>query len=180
MTTDVQNGHHPRGRAAPDPPTYTFNNGVVVRLHPVSQFTMAHVEIQARKAHPPPDPPLNEVDYGDGAKKLEPNPSDPEYEQRLSTWQMEIRYKTFDATMELGVEVEVDEDALTRVKRVMAMVETPLDEISDKVAYIKHCCMFDIAAEMPRLAAALNAITGPREEDVADHLATFPGDIPRT
>lgn len=179
MTTATQNGHHQRGRDVPDRATYTFNNGVIATLRPVSQFTMAHVEIQARKAFPPPDPPMNEVNYGDGMR-LEPNPTDPDHERAMTEWQMMIRYKAFDATMELGIELEVDEDALDRVKRVMAMVGTPLDEISDKVAYIKHCCMYDIQDEMPKLAAALRALAGPREEDVADHVATFPDNVSRS
>ena len=179
MDTATQNGHRQKGRAVPDLTTYTFHNGVVATLHPVSQFTMAHVEIQARKAFPPPDPPLNEVNYGDGVR-LEPNVTDPDYEQAMREWRMMISYKAFDATMELGVDVEIDADALDRVKRVMAMVGAPLDEISDKVAYIKHCCMYDIQSEMPKLAAALRALAGPQEEDVADHVATFPDNVSRS
>jgi hypothetical protein len=49
MTEQNGNGHHPQGRAVPEVPTYTFPNGVVAKLRPVSQFTIAHVEIQARK-----------------------------------------------------------------------------------------------------------------------------------
>ena len=120
-----------------------------------------------------------EVNYGDGVR-LEPNVTDPDYEQAMNEWRMMISYKAFDATMELGVDVEIDADALDRVKRVMAMVSTPLDEISDKVAYIKHCCMYDIQGEMPKLAAALRALAGPQEEDVADHVATFPDNVSRS
>lgn len=171
--TEVLNGHHPAGRAAPAPHTYMFPNGKVATLHAVSQFTMAHVEIQTRKKWPAPDPPLNEVDYGDGVKKLEPNYSDPRYEAEVQRHSAFIANKVFEATIELGVDLEVDHAALGRIQAVMEAIGTPLEEISDKVAYIKHCCVQDVASEMPKLSAALRDMTGPREEDVADHIATF-------
>lgn len=180
MTVELLNGHHPQGRAAPPAPTFTFANGVVGTLHAVSQFTMAHVEIQCRKRWPPPPAPLNEVDYGDGVKKLEPNYSDPEYETDIKRWQAMIAYKVFDSMVELGVDLEVDQAALDRIKSVMEMIGTPLEEISDKVAYIKHCCVRDIASEMPRLREALSALTGPKEEDVVDHVATFQDHVSRS
>lgn len=169
----------PRGRTAPALTTFVFANGAVATLRPVSQFTQAHIEIQMRKLHTAPEPPLNEVDYGDG-KRLEPNPSDPAYEQALQQYRMQISSKVMEATIELGIEVEIDQQALDRVKGLMERMGVPLDEVSDKVAYIKHCCMFDIEHEGPQLADAMRALIGPRQEDVADHLATFPGDVSRT
>lgn len=177
---EVLNGHHPQGRAAPEAPTFTFANGVTGTLHAVSQFTMAHVEIQVRKRWPPPEAPLNEVDYGDGVKKLEPNYSDPRYEEEMRRYQAFLANKIFDATIELGVDLEIDQAALERVKSVMEWMGTPLEELSDKVAYIKHCCVQDVSTEMPRLAAALREMTGPREEDVADHIATFQDHVSRS
>lgn len=178
MTNTVQlNGNHqPKGRAVPDLTTFTFASGAVATLRPVSQFTQAHIEIEMRKQHPAPEPPMNEVDYGDG-KKLEPNYGDPAYEQALRMHQMLISSKVMEATIELGVEIEVDQVALDRVRLVMERIGVPLDEISDKVAYIKHCCMFDIEHEGPLLADAMRALIGPRQEDVDDHIATFQDDV---
>jgi len=180
MTNTVQlNGNgQPKGRTVPDLATFTFASGATATLRPVSQFTQAHIEIEMRKKHAAPPPPMNEVDYGDG-KKLEPNYSDPEYEQAVQRYQALISSKVFEATIELGVEIEVDAAKLERVSAVMERIGTPLDEISDKVAYIKHCCMFDIEHEGPLLAEAMRALIGPRAEDVADHIATFQGDVSR-
>lgn len=179
MTTVSLNGNgQPKGRAVPDLTTFTFANGAVATLRPVSQFTQAHIEIQMRKQHPAPDPPMNAVNYGDG-EKLEPNYSDPAYERAMQQHQMLISSKVMEATIELGVEIAVDPAALARVAAVMERIGVPLDEISDKVAYIKHCCMFDIEHEGPQLAEAMRALIGPRAEDVDDHLATFPDQLSR-
>ena len=179
MTTDVLNGHHPAGRAAPEAPTYTFPNGKVATLHPISQFTQASIEIGIRKAYPPPPPPLNEVDYGDGKIKLEPNPSDPDYISDLRRYQAEYSQKLFAAIIDLAADIDIDDVALGRVRAMFERHAIPFDEPSDKVAYVKHCCIFDIAEEMPKFMAALRDLMGPREEDVGDHIATFPGDVSR-
>lgn len=174
MTTDVlTNGHHPTGRAAPAAPTYTFPNGKVARLHPVSQFTQAAIEIGIRKAFPPPSPPLNDVDYGDGKIKQEPNSSDPDYLAAIRRYQAEYSQKLFAAIIDLAADIEVDTVALERVKEMFVRHNIPFDEPSDKVAYVKHCCIFDLSAEMPRFMAALRDLMGPKEEDVADHVDTF-------
>ena len=179
ITEPQLNGNHqPKGRAAPDLTTFVFANGAVATLRPVSQFTQAHIEIQMRKLHPAPAAPLNEVDYGDG-KRLEPNTSDPDYVQALREHQAVISSKVFEATIELGIEVDIDQAALDRVKGLTDRMGVPLQEFSDKVAYIKHCCMFDIEHEGPALAEAMRALIGPRQEDVADHIATFPDNVSR-
>lgn len=181
--TDVLNGHgngHAKGRAVPPLATYTFANGVVATLHPISQFTMAAIEIGVRKQFPPPQPPLNAVDYGDGVIKQEPNKADPDYEQALRDYQAQYSQKMFAAILDLVADVEIDQAALDRVRITLERHGIALTEASDKVAYITHCCIFDIQEEMPKFMASLRALTGPKEEDVADHVATFPGDVSRS
>lgn len=178
-TAPTLNGNgQPKGRAVPDQATFTFANGATATLKPVSQFTQAHIEIQARKKLPPPQPPMNEVDYGDGKKVREPNAADPDYVQALQRYQMELSFLMFDALIELGVEIEVDQEALERVKRPLAALGIPLDEASDKVAYIKHCCMFNLEKEGAALRTMMQSLTGPKEEDVQDHIATFSDHVP--
>lgn len=179
MTTVQLNGNgQPKGRTVPELSTFTFANGATATLRPVSQFTQAHIEMQMRKKHKAPEPPLNAVNYGDG-EKLEPNYSDPQYERAQQEYLALISSKVFEGVIELGIEIEVDEFELGRVSVVMERLGTPLDEFSPKVAYIKHCCMFDIQRESELLRAAMDKMLGPREEDVADHIATFQGDVQR-
>jgi len=174
--SEATNGHA-RGRAVPDLPEYTFANGVVAHLRRVSQFTQAHIEITTRKRTPAPVPPLATVDMGNGPQ-FEPNPSDPAYQQALQDYQVFISSKVMDGMIELGVDLEVDQGALDEIVRVMDLLGTPLCEISDKVAYVKYCCMFDIQVEGQQLADALRAVGQPTEEAIQEQVATFPSDLP--
>lgn len=179
MTTVQLNGNgQPKGRTVPELNTFVFANGAVATLRPVSQFTQAHIEMKMRKKHRAPEPPMNVVNYGDG-EKLEPNYADPQYERDQQEYLALISSKVFEGVIELGIEIEVDEEELDRVSSLLERLGTPLDEFSDKVAYIKHCCMFDIQRESEALRAAMDKMLGPREEDVADHTATFQGDVSR-
>lgn len=167
----VQNGRH-----APPLATHTFMTGRTVELHPVSQFTIAHIEISARKATPAPPIPVHRVEIN-GQMVEEMNDADPAYQEALNRYNGEINFKVMDGTIELGVEVEVDEAELNRVKRAMEIVGTPLNEISDKVAYVKHCCMTDIVRDSQLLIMAIQALSGPTPEAVDAHVAMFSGDV---
>lgn len=163
-----------KGRAVPPLATFTFPvSGVTVQIRPMSQFTIAHIEMAARRKFPSPQPPLFTADYGDGPKQ-EPNPAHPDYQAELKNHKALISGKIMDGMIELGVEVEIDQVRLDEVKRVMELIGTPLDEVSEKVAYVKHCCVVDIAKELPALGAALRGVT---EEAVTEHAAAFPGDV---
>ena len=170
---------HANGRAVPPLATFTFANGAVARLRPVSQFTRAHMEIAARTAHPAPPPPLNAVDYGDGKTVMEPNAADPDYQAAMQQHQVTVGHLVFEGLIELGVEIAIDQAALNRVTETLARLGMPLDEKSDKIAYIKHCCMFDLATEGPALRQAMEQLLTPRQGDVDAQLATFPADVPR-
>jgi len=169
----------PKGRAVPPLTEYIFANGAVAQLRPISQFTRAHIETQARKQHPAPKPPLNEVDYGDGRKVLEPNPADPDYALAMEEYRTTIGYAALEGMIELGVEIAIDAAELARVADTLERLGMPLEERSDKVAYVKHCCMFDVAKEGPLLVEALQRAITPRPEEVAAQIATFPSDVSR-
>lgn len=169
----------PKGRAVPPLTEYIFANGAVAQLRPISQFTRAHIETQARRQHPAPKPPLNEVDYGDGRKVLEPNAADPDYALAMQEYQTTIGYAALEGMIELGVEIAIDAAELARVADTLERLGMPLEERSDKVAYVKHCCMFDVAKEGPLLVEALQRAITPRPEEVAAQIATFPSDVSR-
>ena len=71
---------------------------------------------------------------------------------------------------------EVDAE-LARVADTLARLGMPLEERSDKIAYIKHCCMFDVATEGQALMQALQQAITPRPEEVAAQIATFRSDV---
>ena len=177
MTDHLNGNGQPKGRAVPALATFTFANGVVAQLRPISQFTRAHIETQARKQHPAPRPPMNEVDYGDERKVLEPNAADPDYALALQEHQVTIGYAALEGMIELAVEIEVDPVELARIADTLARLGMPLDERSDKIAYVKHCCMFDVATEGQALILALQQAITPRPEEVAAQIATFRSDV---
>lgn len=168
MTT---NGQH-QGRHVAPLPAFTFPTGITVSLRPVSEFTKAHMEMAARKLNPAPQAPIVQTELGPEA-----NEADPDYERALQTYNAEISMRVMDGTIELAVEVEVDERELERVKKAMELVGTPLTEISNKVAYIKHCCMVDVERDVTALFGAIQDITGPKEETVQAATAMFQGDV---
>lgn len=154
----------------PEPlPTYTFKNGAVATVHHIGQMTVAHIATGAQKKFPPIPIPTFDVDD----LKNQPNPADPAYQQAVALRQGQINLAIMDALMELAVDIEIDPQALGKVQATMDLIGMPLDEISDKVAYIKHCCITD-GSEM---AALGNLLRGISDEAVEAAAATFPGNV---
>jgi len=155
----------------PEPlPTYTFKNGAVATVHQIGNMTIAHIAAGIEKRTPAiPIPTFDTDDL-----KNQPNPADPAYQRAVSTRAGTVNMAVFDALMELAIDIEIDTVALDRVKRTMELIGTPLEEISDKVAYIKHCCITD-NEQINKLSSL---IKGELEEATAAAEATFSGDVP--
>lgn len=152
---------------------YTFPlSKIPVRYALLSQFTLGHIELQVQKKFPTPHPPMFTFDTDDGPR-TEPNPADATYQQALADHRIETIFKVIDGMIELGVEVEVDQDRVDEYKRVMNLLGTPLSEISDKVLYIKHCC----AMNGTEVVALANYMKGVTEEAIQSKQETFPGAV---
>jgi len=160
------------GRAVPAPLTHTFPNGAVATVTQPSQFTMATIEIGVAKKWPRPEPPLAPGVGGD----LEPNAADPGYADAVTAWQTAHQLRVLDALLELYVDVEIDHVALDALAGALDRIGVPLAEISDKVAYIKHICVIDVARDLAPLAMLLRGQL-PTEADVQAHADTFPCDV---
>lgn len=158
----------------PEPlPTYTFKNGAVATIHQIGQMTIAHVAAGAQKKIPPVPVPTFEVDMGNGMTK-QPNPADKDYQQAVAERSGRVNLMVMDALIELAVEVAIDQAALDKVNATMELIGMPLDEISDKVAYIKHCCITD-GSELGTLGGLIRGDVEVAAEAAA---ATFSGDVP--
>lgn len=158
----------------PEPlPTYTFKNGKVATVNRVGNMTIAHIAAGAQKKIPPIPVPTFEVDLGAGPKQ-EPNPADPAYQKAVTTRAGQVNLAVMDALIELAVDIDIDQGALDKLKTTMELVGMPISEISDKVAYIKHCCIVD----GDELGALGNLIRGDIEEATDAAAATFSGDLP--
>ena len=170
--TDTTNNMRPRGRAVPELETFTFANGVVARIHSVSPMTMAHVMQQLIKQHPPPQPPVDKVDRGNG-EELAPNYSNPDYLKAKQDHENKIGYKANEILLVLGVDVDIDMKALERIEQTFARYDIPLDNNDDKLNYLQHCCI-QSSDELKRL---IEVISGFSEEDVQAHVETFPDHV---
>lgn len=158
----------------PEPlPTYTFSNGAVAHVHRIGQFTIAALSEGAQKKIPTIPVPTFPVDLGDGIKQ-EPNPAHPAYQEAIQARNGTINTLVMDGLIELAVDIEIDHDALDRVKATMELIGMPLDEISEKVAYVKHCCIHDVTKEMGALG---KLIRGEIEEAIEAATATFPDNV---
>ncbi len=161
-----------KGRAAPPLVHHTFPNGAVATIRQISQFTLASLEVACARQWPKPTPPLAPGVGGE----LEPNPADPEYQTALQRWQVEQALHVMDAMLDLAVDIDVDSGELARIMDLFARMGQPLEEISDKVAYLKHCCVLDMDRDLMPLARLIRGGI-PQEEDVSAHVATFSGDV---
>lgn len=163
-----------KGRAVPPLKQFTFPiSGVTIFYRPVSQFMLSHIEMDARVNFPPPEPPTFEYDTDDG-KRRDLNYADPGYQHAMNVHRAELSGKTVDGAIEAGVEVEIDHAELDRITSIMERLGTPLHEISDKVAYVKYCCIIDIGLEIPLL---VNRLKGVNEEAIQAKQESFPGDV---
>jgi hypothetical protein len=162
-----------KGRMVEPLPTYRFKNGAVATIHHIGQMTIAHVAAGAEKKIPKIPVPTFMEDLGEGPKP-KPNPTDHAYQQAVASRGGQVNLAVMDALIELAVEVEIDHAALDRLNATMELIGMPLDEVSEKVAFIKHCCITD-GSELGKLA---NLIKGELEEAVEAATATFSSDIP--
>jgi hypothetical protein len=158
----------------PEPlPTYTFKNGAVATIHHIGQMTIAHVAAGIERRTPAVPIPTFTTDMGAGPVE-QANPADPAYQKAVAERRGQVNMLLMDKLIELALDIAIDQADLARVKSGMERIGEPLDEISDKVAYIKHCCVTD-GAELGKLG---KLIRGELEEATEAAAATFSGDVP--
>lgn len=165
-----------KGRAVPDQLSFVFPNGAEGIIHPLSQYTIANLEIATRKQYPPPAVPLAPGVGGE----MQPNEADPDYEVAVQRYQVEHQARLMDRLFDVAVDIQVDDQELERLSRAMERVGAPIEELSDKVAYIKHCCLVNSKTFQHDMQALASLITGqavPTEADVQAHVETFQGDV---
>lgn len=195
ITTDTQNGHV-RGRAVPAVPRHTFqDSGITVKLHKLSPMTSQEIiaQVQREKAADKPQPPMVEVDYGNG-KVQEPHEGHPVYVERLKRWQSECNTEANKRLFQLAcldaVEVDMTDDLRRQIegkKRRMKIAaglvwednpELTQDE-NDQIFYITHiaCASPD---DLQEFYQAIALRSQPTEAAIDDHKHSFPGDVQGT
>jgi len=152
--------------------TFTCKDtGVVLQIQNVGSALVT----QLRRDFPPPQAPLQEVDYGDGNKKMEPNPAAPEYVQALAQYAIDFEDKLQRLVIKRGVVLTLTEEQKQEIQDLREFYRTEYGkEISydDKMAYI----LMIAGGTDDGLAELVNAIvrrSQPVEEDVQAALDTF-------
>lgn len=125
----------------PEPlPTYTFKNGAVATIHVIGQMTIAHIAAGVEKKMPAVPIPTFTTDMGSGPVE-QPNIASPDYLREVDRRRGRVNMRVMDKLIDLALDIEIDHNALKRLMSDMERIGEPLDEISDKVAYVKHCCV---------------------------------------
>ncbi len=154
--------------------TFTFSTGITVRVRRVSPFLVAEL----RKAHPPPEPPLQEVDYGDGQKRQEPNAAHPDYLKALAEYENHIRELQTDYIVKHGVDLDGDWQPQIAALREEWRREqgTELSETDDVLAYIQFVCV-GANDDYIKLVNAIMGLSQPTEDAIAAEAASFRGEV---
>lgn len=162
------------GRIPPALPEFTFaGSGITVKLRRVSPFLLGDVA----KSLVAPKPPLNTVDYGNGPVQ-EANEADPTYLVALEDHRKEVGVRNMKALIRLGVECEVDDDAVQELRATMRDLGVELDP-DDKWVYIVNIAITH-EDELIQLRDAILRKSQPTEEAVQEQLADFHGEVSRS
>lgn len=172
------------GRAVPPEKldSFTFaDTGRVVAIRKVSTLLRAEVRRQVLRdpAFTEPQPPMTEVDYGDGKVRI-PHAGHPVYVQLRADWERRVTKAVSDRlkpiAIQRGVVAEVDHAAVDQVRVDMAALGLPLDEYDDAYVYVAFVCIGS-EDDWTDLLRAIFERSAPSEEAVQAHMATFPGDV---
>lgn len=160
------------GRMPPGLPEFTFlGSGITVKLRTVAPMLLDKV----RSSVPKPEAPLNEVDYGDGQKRMERNYGDPDYQAALKEAERAAGEKTIRVLFLLGVECDVDTEAVENLRRTMRAFGVELDD-DDKWVYLSNICLID-QQDIYNLRDAILRRSQPTEVAIGESLETFRGDV---
>jgi len=162
-----------KGRTPEPLPTYTFENGATATVHRVGQMTIAHIAATVEQQIDQIPIPTFATDMGAGLVE-QPNIASKEYQADVAARRGKVNLAVMDALIDLAIDIEIDQAEVERVKSSMERIGMPLHEVSDKVLFIKHCCVTDGS----ELAALSKLIQGNMEVAVAAQTATFSGDVP--
>lgn len=175
------------------PPMHTFkDSGVAVKLRKLSPMISQDIIAQCRaeRADSEPQPPLVEVDYGQGAIK-QPNKADPIYVQLHQEWESAVNKLANERLFKLAalcaVEISLTSEDKARIEhtkrllRITARVDWQDDpELTEaenlQYFYVRHIACGS-AEDVQEFYQAVATRSQPTEAAIERHKATFPGDV---
>lgn len=141
---------------------FTFDNGRTVEIVRVSPLTWRDFERGIAK----PKPPMQTTELGE-----EPNYAHPDYLIGLAEYQEQLTERRTDALIMLGVDAEIDQDALTKFRGKALRVGMTVDE-DDVLAYVKHICI-TTTDDITHLTNAILGASVPTEEKIGERADEF-------
>lgn len=142
-------------------------------IRKVSPLTLA----QIGRDFPPPKPPTQKVDYGDGDVRNEENPDHPDYKRTLGEYYMALEERIRAFMIKRGVEITLTDEDKEEVKRIRTEYEEDMGKPlsgSDKMIFISHICV-GTQEDLEELLEAITNRSQPTPQEVDAVKDTFQG-----
>jgi hypothetical protein len=153
--------------------TFTLGNGITVVIKPIAPFLLN----DARKKIAKPKPPVQKIPTYDGTGFIEEsNPAHPDYQAALQNYHEELGLFMGEVMMRLGVEAEVDHDAVKQLREQWAKLNIGELDSDDAYCYIRYC-LIETQEDFQNLIEAVTSRNNPTEKAVADAIETFQPEI---
>lgn len=155
---------------------FTFTNGVVVGIRRVSPF----LAIDLQEKFPPPEPPLEEVDFGDGKKRFEANPTAAQYLKDMTKYRVDFEKKMRRLIIKRGVVITIDETIKAQLKELREFYTEEYGSDPESYGDVVDYVIYIAVTEAEDLNNLINAILGrsqPTQEGIKKVVDSFPGDV---
>lgn len=153
---------------------FTFKDtGKTVKIKKVSPLLI----MQLNKDFPEPEAPLQEVDYGDGDIKLEPNPAHPDYEKSLNQYRYDFEQKMREMMIDRGVVLDLNADEKAEIQELRDYWQEKYQKElagNDKYIYLSYLCI-GTDGDMDDLVNAISRRSQPTNGAVEAAKKSFPG-----
>ena len=115
------------------------DTGITLQIRKIPTTLTGKLIQQYEKDFPPPAPPTNLIDYGDGEKIAEPNYSNPVYARLFNEYRqkrnVDVEEKIRHLFTDQAIQCEVDKERVKKVRAQMKTLGVELDP-DDKYVYV--------------------------------------------
>lgn len=151
---------------------FTFpDSKIKIKIRKISPFLAREIQ----KDFPPPDPPQQEVDYGDGVVKTEANESHPDHVKKMREYNDEVETRMQNLILLRGVVFEITpemQDEIDDVRQFLLETYKIESEESDKMIYLKYVAVGS-DRDLRELINAVIGISQPTEEAIGRNVKSF-------
>ncbi len=150
---------------------FTFkDSGVTVYVKKISPT----VPMELQRMFPPPKPPLQEVDYGEGRIVKEPNPAAPSYIEELNKYRVDLESRLRKLMIKLGVSCTPDMDAVKEFREAWLEATGQELEGDDKYVYVSYIAI-QSESDLNDLLTAILTKSQPTGSEIQASIDNFRG-----